>query len=254
MRNVFTQLCLPCVFVSVLMLVSCGRQSSQSEAGAQTTRHPDSEAPELAPFFPGDRYYYLGEFYQNYVYLMKHDSGRFLDTASDGQSGADVHTAREAAFIIVYDVKSDKYATVDLQNSSFEKMSLKDLKFTAASQDSLAAKALARASAPDSYKQDQKQGKRALWVYVDTHVNQSAETYYAETTIHTEPKTGYKFFELISVTHERLQITVDGKARKFRAQALDLLGTPIGDSNEREMKEGDIASAISRLSDTRAIE
>jgi hypothetical protein len=243
------------ILASVCFLASCGKQSGVSSRATDTTRHPDTDAPELAPYFTGERYYYLGEFFQNYAYLLKLEGGTYLDKLADGGCAADVHTAREAAAVVFYNPKARAFATVDMQDPKFENMKIESLQFAAASPDSLVGKAWARASNPDAYKQDHKQGKRALWVYVDTHADERrSDTYYAETAIHTEPKAGYKFFELIAVTHERFYFTIDGKARKFRADLTDLLGTPVGDKKERDMKDGDIASAIWRLYETRVIE
>lgn len=221
----------------------------------ETTRHPKTDAPELAPFFTGDSFYYVGEFFLNYVYLMKNDGGKYFGELSGGYCVADVHTARETTAIVFYDSKTGKFAMMDMQDPKFEKLKLEELQFVSADPDNFVAKAWARASNPNAYEKDRKQGKRALWIYADTTANsQQVVRYHAEAAVHTEPKSGYKFFELIGVTLERSCFMIDGKAHKYRTFQTDPLGTPLEKPQDREMKDGDLASAIWRLYETHVIE
>ncbi|HZF01958.1 MAG TPA: hypothetical protein VE344_08690 [Methylomirabilota bacterium] len=84
--------------------------------------------------------------------------------------------------------------------------------------------------------------------------SQQVLRYYAESTAHTEPKSGYKFFEVIIVTLERSTFMVNGKTHKYQTFQTDPFGTPLEKPQNRDMKDGDLASAIWRLYDTHVIE
>lgn len=221
----------------------------------KTTHHPNTDAPELAPYFTGDNFYYVGEFFLNYAYLMKSEGSKYFGELSGGYCAADVHTAREATAIVFYEPKAKKFSVVDMQDRKFGRLKLEELQFNGADSDSFAVKAWERASNPNAYKKDQKQGKRALWVFIDSVAEgRRVMEYYVEPTVHTEPRTGYKYFEMLAVTLERFNFIINGKAHKCRTYLTDVVGRPQEPEREEEMKDGDLPSAIWRLYETRAIE
>lgn len=242
---------------ALVVAIALNYQSLLGSASAndRTTRHPNTEVPELAPFFTGDNFYYVGEFFLNYVYLMRGEEGKYFGRLVDGYCFADVHTAHEFTAIGFYDQKNNRFAVIDMQDPKFENLKLEELKFEAAPSDSLTAKAWVRASNPSAYKKDQKQGKRASWVFVDLVVEgPHTMRYYAEPSVHTEPKSGYKYFEIVSVDLQRFNFAINGKTHKYRSYLTDIFARPQEPEREMKMKDGDLPSAIWRLYETRAIE
>lgn len=218
------------------------------ESTTQTITH------ELPSRFKGDQFYYLGEFYQNAAYLLKFENGRFLVRLPGDRCQACVLGVRETFMVVYYERKTQRFA-FDLDNPTFKRGRTGQLQFAPVLPDSLAAKAIERASNPATSGTDIKQGRRSRWILVETHVSEKqGEAYYVESLMHFDAESGCEYFQLLTVTEDRVVLTIDGTFHKFHAQFSDVFGTSVGEMEERPMKNGDVASRIWRLHKDRVIE
>jgi hypothetical protein len=203
---------------------------------------------ELSPHYSGNSFQYVGDFHNNYVYIIKNDEGRLGVKDNDNKYYADVISAREQFFVMARRPSDGKLALIEythLKNPNFQ---LNDINFLTPPDDSMLAKAWLRLSNAKKYESDRKKGQKQEWFFVGINAQERlSETYYVSIEIKTDPKSSLQFTSLLTVTNERYSLILDPTTKKYTPIVTDPLGTPLDKPKNRDMSPGGMAAAVLRL-------
>lgn len=200
-------------------------------------------AQELAPHFTGDKFKYIGEYFQNYTYLMASEDGDFCGKLAEGRYVTDVWSVREEILMLNYQPASGKYAVLDPSDPASWSKKPGDLKWESFPEDSIVVKAWKKATNPQKHKKDTIKGKNQSWIYVDVLSEAKAMLkFYVGPEIYKEPE--FMFTPLLELNQERMLLYLDPANNKCSYYAIDLLGVPLEEKKYRDMKEGDFCYGV----------
>jgi hypothetical protein len=213
-----------------------------------------SVEPQLAPFFEGDQYFYLGEFFGNYAYLMKFEDGQLLQRTA-GVCSSDVWTVREDYYLYVRNTSDGKFAIVDLAGIDITKIDFRTLPYKSAAPESRVAMAYLRASQPMKFSELRKKGKRGDWIFVENVEDEDKimRATYSADRIAPYSAGGFEPFLVLEVNRERHRFEVEKGSGEFVVWQGDVLPVLVGEPEKRKVTSDGIDSALLKLCENETI-